>query len=114
MGVRGFIIDVFPISSDYPIRIEFFGDEIDSIREFDQDTQKSIKTLDKIIINPFTEFLLDEDINLDLRKQKYLPTYLKDTTNIESYLEDRITIVKDYIQIHNNYLKMEEKVKGEY
>ena len=111
MGVRGFIIDVFPISSDYPIRIEFFGDEIDSIREFDQDTQKSIKTLDKIIINPFTEFLLDEDINLDLRKQKYLPTYLKDTTNIESYLEDRITIVKDYIQIHNNYLKMEDEIE---
>jgi transcription-repair coupling factor (superfamily II helicase) len=39
---RGGILDVFPFSSDYPIRIEFFGDEIDSIREFDPDSQRSV------------------------------------------------------------------------
>jgi transcription-repair coupling factor (superfamily II helicase) len=39
---RGGILDVFPFSSDYPVRIEFFGDEVDSIREFDPDSQRSI------------------------------------------------------------------------
>ncbi len=39
---RGGIMDVFPFSGDYPIRIEFFGDEVDSIREFDPDSQRSI------------------------------------------------------------------------
>lgn len=39
---RGGIMDVFPFSADYPIRIEFFGDEIDSIREFDPDSQRSV------------------------------------------------------------------------
>ena len=44
-GVRGFIIDVFPVDEEYPIRIEFFDDEIDSIRYFDETTQKTIKNL---------------------------------------------------------------------
>lgn len=43
---RGGILDVFPYSGDYPIRLEFFGDEVDSIREFDPDSQRSIAYLD--------------------------------------------------------------------
>src|SRR5699024_6850152 len=39
---RGGILDVFPLNADYPVRIEFFGDEVDSIREFDPDSQRSI------------------------------------------------------------------------
>ena len=42
LALRGGILDVFPFVGDYPIRIEFFGDEIDSIREFDIHTQRSI------------------------------------------------------------------------
>jgi len=56
-GVRGYVIDVFPIDADNPIRIEFFDDEIESIRSFDPETQKSISKLDSIEINPFFEFL---------------------------------------------------------
>ena len=41
-GVRGFVVDVYPINEITPIRIEFFDDEIESIRSFDPDTQKSI------------------------------------------------------------------------
>ncbi|MEM6336742.1 MAG: DEAD/DEAH box helicase, partial [Bacteroidota bacterium] len=39
---RGGIVDVYPFSGDYPVRIEFFGDEVDSIREFDPVSQRSI------------------------------------------------------------------------
>jgi len=46
IAVRGYVVDVFPVSSLNPIRIEFFGDEIDSIRYFDPETQKSIQELD--------------------------------------------------------------------
>ena len=42
MAVRGGILDVFPFAGDYPLRIEFFGDEIDSIREFNPATQRSV------------------------------------------------------------------------
>jgi len=44
---RGGIIDVFPPAGKFPIRIEFFGDEIESIRKFDLDTQRSVERLER-------------------------------------------------------------------
>ncbi len=54
-SVRGGIIDVFSFSNENPFRIEFFGDEIDSIRTFDVETQLSIETNKKITIIPNVE-----------------------------------------------------------
>lgn len=51
-SVRGGIVDVFSFSNDYPYRIEFFGDEIESIRTFDPVSQLSVKNFDKITIIP--------------------------------------------------------------
>ena len=77
-GVRGFIIDVYPIYEDNPIRIEFFDDEIESIRYFDSDTQTSISKINSIKISPFSEFITDKEVNEEeFGKQKYLPKYDK-------------------------------------
>jgi transcription-repair coupling factor (superfamily II helicase) len=54
-SVRGGIVDVFSFSNDEPYRIEFFGDEIDSIRSFDVETQLSKEKLNKIFIIPNVE-----------------------------------------------------------
>jgi len=54
-SVRGGIIDVFSFSNDNPYRIEFFGDEIDSIRTFDVETQLSLERQKKITIIPNVE-----------------------------------------------------------
>jgi len=54
-SVRGGIIDVFSFSNDEPFRIEFFGDEIDSIRTFDVETQLSKEKLKKVSIMPNVE-----------------------------------------------------------
>jgi transcription-repair coupling factor (superfamily II helicase) len=51
-SVRGGIVDVFSFSNDEPYRIEFFGDEVDSIRTFDVETQLSIEQIKKISIIP--------------------------------------------------------------
>ena len=51
-SVRGGIVDVFSFSHDEPYRIEFFGDEVDSIRTFDVETQLSIEQIKKISIIP--------------------------------------------------------------
>lgn len=51
-SVRGGIVDIFSYSYDHPFRIEFFGDEVDSIRSFDVANQLSIKTHKKISITP--------------------------------------------------------------
>ncbi|HEY0429166.1 MAG TPA: transcription-repair coupling factor [Pyrinomonadaceae bacterium] len=55
-SVRGGILDVWSPTSDAPVRIEFFGDTIDSIREFDAETQLSIGQLKEISIAPMREF----------------------------------------------------------
>ena len=54
-AVRGGIIDVFCINNDFPFRIEFFGDEVDSIRTFDTITQRSIDTVKKIDMSQVSE-----------------------------------------------------------
>ncbi|MBQ8472499.1 MAG: transcription-repair coupling factor [Bacilli bacterium] len=114
VGIRGFIIDLFPVSSSHPIRIEFFGDEIESIRLFDEDTQKKIEEIKEFTIYPYTEFLLDNYSNLkeDERRQKYLPNYSSDIKNIVDYLNNPITIVKDYTLIINTYEKMLDEINS--
>lgn len=49
---RGGILDVYPFSGEYPIRLEFFGDDVDSIREFDPDTQRSVSFLNTVRFVP--------------------------------------------------------------
>jgi transcription-repair coupling factor (superfamily II helicase) len=54
---RGGIIDLFPPTMSRPVRIEFFGDEIESIRTFDQETQRSLNTIETCMIGPAREAL---------------------------------------------------------
>lgn len=54
-AARGDIVDIFGINEEHPIRIEFFDDEIDSIRRFDEDSQRSIETLDSMSLFPVAE-----------------------------------------------------------
>ncbi len=106
---RGYIVDIFPIAEDNPIRIEFFDDEIESIRYFDPDNQKSISESKKVIIRPFSEFLTTKNVlEEQFNKQKYLPNYEK-ITNISNYLENCITIFKDYEQLETSYLNILEE-----
>ncbi len=53
--MRGGIIDVYSPEMDRPVRIDFFGDEIESIRKFDPETQRSSSTLDEALLLPLTE-----------------------------------------------------------
>ncbi len=52
---RGGIVDVYPVAAEHPARLEFFGDEIESIRRFDPDTQRSRDSLDEVILTPARE-----------------------------------------------------------
>ena len=59
-ALRGSIIDLFPMGSQHPYRVEFFDDEIDSIRSFDAETQLSMEKIAEINLLPAREFPLDE------------------------------------------------------
>lgn len=109
-GVRGFIIDVFPVDEENPIRIEFFDDEIDSIRVFDPESQKSLESIKKVLIKPYFEFLCEVDVPEDkFGKQKYLPEFGK-VSSIFEYLGDTITIFKDYEQLEFSFSHIMEEV----
>ena len=60
-AVRGGILDVFSLTEETPFRVEFFGDEIDSIRYFDVTNQRSIDRVEEICIYPATELILSEE-----------------------------------------------------
>lgn len=55
LAMRGGIVDVFPLASPWPIRVEFFGNEVDSIRQFDPHTQMSQKKVDAAAVSPAGE-----------------------------------------------------------
>ncbi len=57
--VRGGILDVFPLTEEVPYRIELWGDEVDSIRSFSPESQRSIETIEKLTIYPASELVLD-------------------------------------------------------
>ncbi len=55
-AIRGGILDIYPLTEEVPIRIELWGDEIDSIRTFDVESQRSIENLQEIVIYPASDF----------------------------------------------------------
>ena len=57
-SVRGGILDVFPLTEEVPVRIELWGDEVDSIRSFDAESQRSIQQMDEVTIYPAAELIL--------------------------------------------------------
>lgn len=85
-AVRGFVLDIFPINSDNPVRIEFFGDEVESIKFFDLDSQKSIEKINSFNVLPFNE--------------------LSGDASIYDYLNDPFVFFKDYNQINVAFEKL--------
>ena len=109
IAIRGYVIDIFPINSDNPIRLEFWGDEIDSIRTFDVDSQRTISKINEITIFPNTETLLEkhtfESRHLDMQ-------YEKNITNIAGYLNNPITIYNNYHTLMINYNLLLEEINN--
>ncbi|MFP4478615.1 MAG: transcription-repair coupling factor [Candidatus Izemoplasmatales bacterium] len=60
-ALRGGILDIFPINSDNPFRLDFFGDELDVIKTFDLDTQRSIDTVSSFRLTPMTDFFYSDE-----------------------------------------------------
>nr|WP_229745663.1 transcription-repair coupling factor [Pullulanibacillus pueri] len=57
-SIRGGIIDIYPLTLPHPVRMELFDDEIDSIRYFDSETQRSLDKIDQVTIGPARELIL--------------------------------------------------------
>lgn len=107
IATRGFVLDIFPLNLENPVRLEFWGDEIDSIKEFDIDTQLTNKKIDKITIFPNTETLIKgSEFDTPHRKLANEPG----VTNIAGYLTKKITIYDNYRTILANYEMLYEEM----
>jgi len=71
---RGSLLDIFPMGSDSPYRIDFFDDEVDSIRPFDSTTQRSLAPIDEIKLLPAHEFATDRNA-INHFKKKFADTF---------------------------------------
>ena len=87
-SVRGSIIDLFPMGSDKPFRIDLFDDEVDSIRFFDTETQRSGDAVDKIRLLPAREFPTDKAA-LNLFRQQFLEKF--DANNAQESVFSQVT-----------------------
>ncbi len=110
VGVRGYVVDIFPTGEENPIRIEFWGDTIDSIKYFDVETQLTTKEIKEINIFPYTEFILSEEKDDIERKQKYLQYYSDKISGIWDYVNNNICFYYDYGQLVNSYYLLRESI----
>ena len=70
-AVRGDVLDIYSVNNDYPVRVEFFDDEVESIRYFDIATQTSIKELDEVTVLPASDILFNEKDRLNAPEKLY-------------------------------------------
>ncbi len=113
-ALRGSIVDIFPSSLDQGLRLDFFGDELESLRLFDPATQMSVGTLKNHLLLPASEALLDEDSIKRFRtryREKFGATATQDPlyeavsdgrrlAGMEHWLplfEDRLATLFDYL-----------------
>ena len=120
-AVRGGLIDLFPMGSPQPLRVDLFDDEIDSIRAFDPDTQRSLYPVPEVRLLPGREFPLDEEARARFRHrwrellegdptrsriykdmadgvasagiEYYLPLFFEHTATVFDYLGEDATLV---------------------
>lgn len=133
-SVRGEIIDLFPLGYDHPIRIDLFGDEIESIKEFNEQTQRSIKDINDVLIYPASEIIINDNLalanllrdklkgiseaesdildienrNYSLKTLKYLNYYEDNPCSILDYLEDKIICINDIVDAMDIELHLNE------
>ncbi len=73
-AIRGALLDLFPMGSELPFRIDFFDDEIDSLRTFDVDTQRTLDEVNAINLLPAHEFPTDKDA-IELFRSQWRETF---------------------------------------
>ena len=99
-SIRGGIVDI-AISENKGARIELWGDEVDSIREFNMSSQRSTEMLKKVVVNPAHEFVLDEDLGKIASRILNSNKYSKETSKI---VNEDIELIKN-----GNYINKIDK-----
>ena len=109
-SIRGGIIDFFPSDSENPYRIELFDDEVDSIRTFNIETQRSLEIIESLYISPVKEIFVLENFRYDIIKNmekdlkrctKKLEEGSKTRENMEEKFSEYIMELRENLHISN-------------
>ncbi len=120
-AVRGSVLDIYPMGAELPVRVDLFDDEIDTLRIFDPETQRTISKIDKLDLLPAKEFPFDDAavarfrdrwhhaFNVDVRRcsvyqdvssyivpngiEYYLPFFFDELGTLFDYLPDNVLLV---------------------
>jgi len=103
---RGGLLDIYPTNHDNPVRVEWFGDEIESIRHFDTATQRSIDRVSETVILPSREIILDEESTkaacIRIRKEYQAQfSSLKDSGDLQSAERLQEKVEADLVRLDN-------------
>ncbi len=109
-AVRGFVIDIFPINEENPIRIEFFDNEIEKIKYFDTISQKSINEIESISIGTIKDDFGTNDTSI----RDYLDC-LVIYNNVNQIKEQEKMIIPQikYLEIEDNFFNLSKLIKDE-
>ncbi len=110
---RGGIVDIWPMTDDLPIRLDFFGDDLETIKRFDPASQRALAPVQKINLSPAREFLQPESIPPEMEGQSYieyhLPILHPYQASILDYLpRDTIVILDDAYKLQGAVSEIEE------
>ena len=114
-AIRGGIIDIYPLTEEYPVRVELWDDEVDSIRSFDAESQRSLENLDELTLYPAAELNPEEQhcegVSL-LDYVKFFPSlvFLDEGGRL---LERGETVEKEYLQNYENRMEKGEIPKNQ-
>lgn len=113
-SVRGGILDIYPLTEEYPVRIELWDDEVDSIRSFDAESQRSMENLEEITLYPAAELSPAEHkchgVSLVDYMEGFRSLVFLDEPNRLS--ERGETVEKEYRQNYENRLEKGQIQKG--
>jgi transcription-repair coupling factor (superfamily II helicase) len=112
---RGGILDIWPPAEAQPVRLEFFGDEIDTLRSFDPSTQRTSATVDRLLVAPAREYLLKEthaivdEVENEI-SEFYLPVLHPNASSVLDYLpKNSLVIIEDLLALEDTITEVEEQ-----
>src|SRR5690349_9532890 len=95
---RGGILDIWTPAEKLPVRLDFFGDEIETIRRFDPATQRTVEKLDSILITPAREYIASGDQPAEL-SEFHIPLFHPQPASILDYLPQKALVLVDDLSI---------------
>lgn len=102
---RGGILDIWPPAEQFPVRFEFFGDEIDMIREFDPRTQRTIGKRSEVLITPAREFILPGTGVENEYLEADIPALYQEQATLLNYLPGDCLVLIDDIEAVENTIR---------